>query len=222
MPRIHSRAAIARPETTKHPPTPEVVWQQPQETHLIEIHKNSTTSIECKIDVESQTSPMRKPYLKYPDSTRSSSWETKQGARQNNASMTPRNNNLKSNEMKLTWQSMTVEMKTLPCPSENNNFTNWRPTCGGWDYQWILHATLSHSCPKTKRRNAVCLSGIQEWLKIDVFVDLGAYFTQIAQKEFDIIKQQAAANIFKIDDPPNFQIQVANGQLEQPIATATL
>ena len=38
----------------------------------------------------------------------------------------------------------------------------------------------------------------------------------------DIIKQQAPSNILKIDDPPNFEIQVANAQLEKPIATATL
>ena len=37
----------------------------------------------------------------------------------------------------------------------------------------------------------------------------------------DRIKQQAPANIFKLDDPPNFQVQVANGQLEKPIETAT-
>ena len=36
------------------------------------------------------------------------------------------------------------------------------------------------------------------------------------------IKQQAPSNNIKIDEPPNFQIQVANGQLEKPIATATL
>ena len=41
MPRLHSGAAIDRSETTKLPQTPEVVWQQPQETHLIDIHKES-------------------------------------------------------------------------------------------------------------------------------------------------------------------------------------
>ena len=30
----------------------------------------------------------------------------------------------------------------------------------------------------------------------------------------DRIKQQAPSNILKIDDPPNFQIQIAKGQLE--------
>ena len=44
----------------------------------------------------------------------------------------------------------------------------------------------------------------------------------LAQKELDRIKQQSPSNILKIDDPPNFQIQVANGQLEKPTATATL
>ena len=52
---------------------------------------------------------------------------------------------------------------------------------------------------------------------LDAFVDSGAYVNAIARTEFNRIKQQAPANISKIDDPPNFQIQVANGQLEQPI-----
>ena len=59
-------------------------------------------------------------------------------------------------------------------------------------------------------------------LTIDAFVESGAYVTAIAQKELDRIKQQAPSKILKIDDSPNFQIQIANGQLEKPIATATL
>ena len=54
-------------------------------------------------------------------------------------------------------------------------------------------------------------------LTIDAFVDSGAYVSSIAQKENlikkDRIKPQAPSNILKIDDPPNFHIQVANGQL---------
>ena len=42
MPRLHSGAAINRPEITKLPPIPEVVWQQPQETHVPNIHKTLT------------------------------------------------------------------------------------------------------------------------------------------------------------------------------------
>ena len=51
---------------------------------------------------------------------------------------------------------------------------------------------------------------------IDALVDSGAYVSALAQKEFDRIKQQSPSNILKIDDPPNFQNQVANGQLEKP------
>ena len=35
-------------------------------------------------------------------------------------------------------------------------------------------------------------------------------------------KWKTPNNVLKIDDPPNFQIQVANGQLEKPLSTATL
>ena len=41
----------------------------------------------------------------------------------------------------------------------------------------------------------------------------------IEQKAFS---QHSPNNILKIDDPPNFQKQVANGQLEKPKSTATL
>ena len=59
-------------------------------------------------------------------------------------------------------------------------------------------------------------------LTIDALVDSGAYVSAIAQTDLDRIKQQAPSTILNIDDPPNFQIQVANGQLEKPAATATL
>ena len=38
----------------------------------------------------------------------------------------------------------------------------------------------------------------------------------------DTIRQRARNDLLKIDDPPNFQIQVANDQLEKPLPTATL
>ena len=59
-------------------------------------------------------------------------------------------------------------------------------------------------------------------LTIDAYVDSGAYVSAIAQTELDRIKQQSPSNVLKIDDPPNFQIQVANGQLEKPTATTTV
>ena len=59
-------------------------------------------------------------------------------------------------------------------------------------------------------------------LTVDALVDSGAFASAIAQNELDTIKQKASINILKINDPPIFQIQVANGQLEEPVATATL
>ena len=59
-------------------------------------------------------------------------------------------------------------------------------------------------------------------LAIHALVDSGAFVSAIAQKYLDIIKQQSPSNIREIDDPPNFQIHVANGQLEKPIAKTTL
>ena len=57
---------------------------------------------------------------------------------------------------------------------------------------------------------------------VDALVDSGAYVSAIAQNDLDTIKQKAPNNILKIDDPPNFQIQVANYQIEKPLATAKL
>ena len=68
MPRLHSGAAIDRPEVTHltPPPIPEVVWQQPQETDLTNIHNDLTNKTHKhthtpkeKNDVEAQTSPIK-------------------------------------------------------------------------------------------------------------------------------------------------------------------
>ena len=59
-------------------------------------------------------------------------------------------------------------------------------------------------------------------LKVDALMDSGAFVGAIAQDDLDTIKQKALNNILKIDDPPNFQKQVANGQLEKPLSTAAL
>ena len=59
-------------------------------------------------------------------------------------------------------------------------------------------------------------------LALNAQVNSGAAVRTIAQIELDRIKQQASADFCKIDDPPSFQIQVAKGQLEKPLATATL
>ena len=57
---------------------------------------------------------------------------------------------------------------------------------------------------------------------VDALVDSGAFVSGIAQDDLETIKQKAPNIILKIDEPPNFQIQVANGQLEKPLSTVTL
>ena len=59
-------------------------------------------------------------------------------------------------------------------------------------------------------------------LTVDALMDSGAFVSAIAQDDMETIEQKAPNNILKIDDPPNFQIQVANGQLEKPLSTASL
>ena len=57
---------------------------------------------------------------------------------------------------------------------------------------------------------------------LDALVDSRAFVSAIAQDDLETIKPRAPNNLLKIDDPPNFQIQVANGQLEKPLSTVTL
>ena len=59
-------------------------------------------------------------------------------------------------------------------------------------------------------------------LTIDALLDQGAFVSAIAQNDLDTITDKAPNNVLKIDDPPNFQIQVANGQLEKTLSTSTL
>ena len=75
---------------------------------------------------------------------------------------------------------------------------------------------------KRKQEMLYVLLDFENNLTVDAPVDSGEFVSAIAQDEMRTIKQKAPNNILKIDDPPNFQIEVANGQLEKPISTATL
>ena len=46
---------------------------------------------------------------------------------------------------------------------------------------------------------------------VDALVDSGAFVSAIVQDDLETIKQKAPNIILKNDEPPNFQIQVANG-----------
>ena len=57
-------------------------------------------------------------------------------------------------------------------------------------------------------------------LTIDALVESRAPKTAGAQKELDTIKHQSPNINLKINDPPNFHIRAAIGQLEKPLAKA--
>ena len=232
MPRLHSGAAIDRPETTqlKLPPIPEVVWQQPQETHVPNIyqtcnnetHKN-THMFESKqrIDVESQTSPIKEtsPQVSV------SSTEPLLG-NQTRSPLVPSLNDSKkpSSEIQRYETDMTI------CDSGDSNISPPPITISQIEERLVradstneLYMPLSSTIVLKRKREMLYVPlDFENGLTIDALVDSGAYVSAIAQKELNRNKQQSPSNILKIDDPPNFQIQVANGQLEKPTATATL
>ena len=232
MPRLHSGAAIDRPETTqlKLPPIPEVVWQQPQETHVSNIyqtcnnetHKNThMPESKQRSDVESQTSPIKEtsPQVSV------SSTEPLLG-NQTRSPLVPSLNDSKKPSSEI--QRYQTDMTT--CDSGDSNISPPPITISQIEERLVrddstneLYMPLfSPIVLKRKKEMLYVPLDFGNGLTIDAPVDSGAYVSAIAQKELDRIKQQSPSNILKIDDPLNFQIQVTNGQLEKPTATATL
>ena len=71
-----------------------------------------------------------------------------------------------------------------------------------------------------KRKQETLYVPLDIWknLTVEALLDSGAFVSAIAQNDMGTIKKKTPDNFLKIDDPPNFQIQVANGQLEKPFA----
>ena len=61
-----------------------------------------------------------------------------------------------------------------------------------------------------------------EQLTLDGLIDTGALTSAISEQHFNKIKLFASEAIKKTGPPPNFQIMVANGQLEVPVGTVLL
>ena len=76
--------------------------------------------------------------------------------------------------------------------------------------------------PKRKQKMVYVPLDFENNHTVDTLVDSGAFVSAIALDDLEAIKQKAPKNILKIDEPPNFQIRVTNGQLEKPILTAAL
>ena len=172
-------------------------------------------------DVESQTPPIKETSPQVPVS----STEPLLG-NQNRSPLVPSLNDSKKPSSEI--QRYETDMTT--CGSGDSNISPPPITISQIEDRLVrddstneLYMPLSSTIIlKRKKEMFYFPLDFENGLTIDALVDSGAYVSAIAQKELDRIKQQSPSNILKVDDPPNFQIQVANGQLEKPTATVTL
>ena len=230
MPRLHSGTATDRPEVTHLtiPPIPEVVWQQPQETHFTNIHNGLTNETQKdthtpkqKNDVEAHMSPTNETPSQL---SRSNTEPLLENQTRSIPVQCPNDSNKQQNEI----QRNEIGFTTYDHGDDNISppvvtTSQSQEQLVGDEITNELYIPLSSTIVLKRKKEMLYVPlDFENGLTIDALVDSGAYVSAIAQKELDRIKQHDPSNILKIDDPPNFQIQVANGQLEKPTATATL
>ena len=205
--------------------------QQPQETHVSNIYQTVTNENhgnthmpepKQRSDVESQTSPIKEtsPQVSVSNTEPLLGIETR-------STLVPNLNESK----KPSPENQRNEIDITICDSRDDDISPPAITISQVEEQLVrddstneLYMPLfSTIFLKRKKEMLYVPLDFENGLTIDALVDSGAYVSAIAQKEeLDRIKQQSPSNILKIDEPPNFQFQVANGQLEKPTATATL
>ena len=224
MPRLHSGTASDRTEITKKSklsPIPEVVWQQPTENdtkqdNLNNINKDST----LKTNVASQTSPPKgNQPQSYVDTT-----EPPLGNQTGNevvpfldcSKNSTNTQNAEQHVVTTPSRDITTSLLTTATPLIEERLVRDEQT------NEIYLPLTSTVILKRKQELLYVPLDFENNLTVDALVDSGAFVNAIAQDDLETIKQKAPNNILKIDDPPNFQIQVANGQLEKPLSTATL
>ena len=222
---------IDRPETThsKLPPIPEVVWQHHQETHvpnspqtfISKTYKQThMPELKQRSDVESQTSHMRETFTQVSVS----STEPLLG-NQTRSTLVPSLNDSKKPNSQI--QRNQINMTTFD--NGDDKISPSAITISQIEERLVrdditneLYMPLSSTVVLKRKKEMLYVPlDFKNGLTTDALVESGAYFSALAQKELDRIKQQAPSNILRNDDLPNFQIQVANVQLEKPTATAT-
>ena len=232
MPRLHSGATIDRPEVTHStlPSIPQVVWQQPQLTHLTNIlnvstnetHKNTPIpELNERNEVEAQTLPIKDTSSQISGSDTESLLEnqTRSIPVQCPKDSKKQQNEIQRNETDMTAYDIGDDNSSPP----EITASQIEERLVRDDITNELYMPLSSTIVLKRKKEMLYVPlDFENGLTIVAVVDSGAFFSALAQKELDSIKQQAPVNILNIDEPPYFQIQVANGQLEKPIATATL
>ena len=224
MPRLHSGAACDRPETnkiSKLPPNPEVVWQQPTEIVTNQDNLNNINNDSLKTNVASQTSsPKGTQPQNHVDTT-----EHPPGNQTGNelvqfldCSMNSSTNTQNTEQHVVTTpnrDTTTPPLTTATPPIEEGLERDEQTN--------ELYLPLTSTVVlKRKQKMLYVPLDFEKNLTVDALVDSRAFVSAISQDDLETIKHKAPNNVLKIDDPPNFQIQVDNGQLEKPLSTATL
>ena len=185
-----------------------------------ETHKDTHTPKQ-KIDVEAQTSSIKETSSQVSGSHTESLLEnqTRSIPVQSPNDSRKRQNEIQRNEIGLTTYGNGDDNTSSP----KITISQIQEQLVSDDITNELYMPLSSTIVLKRKKEILYVHlDFDNGLTIDALVDSGAYVSAIAQKELDRIKQQSPSNILKIDDHPNFQIQVANSQLEKPTATATL
>ena len=224
MPRLRYGAACDRPETNKIaklPPIPEVVWQQHTENNTKQDNlNNKNKDSTLKTNVANQTSPPKGTQSQnYVDTT-----EHPPGNQTGNelvpfldCSKNSSTNTQNTEQHVVTTPNgdTTTSPLTTATPLVEEGLVRHEQTNA------IYLPLTSTIVLKRKQEMFYVPLDFENNLTVDVLVDSGAFVSAIAQDDLETVKQKAPNNILKIDDPPNFRIQVANGQLEKPLSTAT-
>ena len=224
MPRLHSGAACDRPETNKKsklPPIPEVVWQEPTENDTKQDNLNNTNKDSTlKRNVASQTSPPKgNQPQSYVDTT-----EQPPGNQTGNGLIPfPHCSKNSTNTLNAEQHAVTTPKgDTTPSPLTTAIPLIEEGLVRDEQTNEIYLPLTSTVVLKRKQEMLYVPLDFENNLTVDALVDSGAFVSAIAQDDLETMKQKAPNNILKCDDPPNFQKQVANGQLEKPLSTATL
>ena len=207
---------------SKLPPIPEVVWQPPTENDTNQDNLNNITNDSTlKTNVTSQTSPPKGTQPQnHVDTTEQSS-----GNQTGNEPVPfldcPKNSSTKTQNTEqhvvTTPNGLTTTLLfTTATPLIEEGLVRDEQT------NEVYLPLTSTVVLKRKQEMLYVPLDFENNLTIYALVDSGAFVNAIAQDDLETIKQKAPNNILKIDDPPNFQIQVAIGQLEKPLSTATL
>ena len=224
MPRLNSGPACDRPETNEKPklqPIPEVVWQQPTENDTNQDNLNKITNDSTlKTNVANQTSPPKGTQPQnHLDATEQSSGKT--GNEPVPFPDCPKNSSTNTQNAEQHIVTTPNGLTTTPPLSTATPLIEEGLVRDEQTKEVFLPLT-STVVLKRKHEMLYVPLDFENNLTVDALVDSGAFVSAITLNDLETIKQKAPNNILKIDDPPNFQIQVANGQLEKPLSTATL